>query len=260
MEYQNIRVEFDQGIAVVTVSRRQALNALNTATLKELEDAFDGIAANREIKSVIITGAGEKAFIAGADIAEMAGMQPFEAREFASLGHRVTRKMEGLPQPVIAAVNGFALGGGCEIALASDIRIAAEGARFGQPEVGLGIVPGFGGTQRLPRLIGKGMAAELLLTGRLVTSAEALQIGLVNQVVTADQLMERARELARTIAEKGSIAARLIKSVLHKGQGLDLEKALEMEADSFALCFSTGEQKEGMEAFLSKRKPNFRGA
>lgn len=259
MEYQNIQVEIAEGIAVVTISRRQALNALNTATLRELENIFDEIAGS-EIKAVIITGAGEKAFIAGADIAEMAGMSPLEAREFALLGHRVTRKMERIPQPVIAAVNGFALGGGCEIALACDIRIAAEGARFGQPEVGLGIIPGFGGTQRLPRLIGKGLANELLLTARLVTSGEALQMGLVNQVVSSDQLMTKAREMAKTIGEKGSIAARLIKTVVLRGQGMDLEKALEMEADSFALCFSTGEQKEGMEAFLSKRKPAFKGA
>lgn len=259
MDYQNILLEYEEDLLVVTINRPRVLNALDMATLLELDHAFDAIGESRA-KAVIITGAGEKAFIAGADISEMSKMGPMEARKFAYLGLGVTRKMEKLPQPVIAAVNGFALGGGCEIALASDIRIAAEKARFGQPEVGLGITPGFGGTQRLPRLIGKGRASELLFTGRMVGSAEALELGLVNLVVPGEELMPKAREMAKTMGEKGSIALRLIKAAVLKGLSMDLERALDLEADSFALCFSTLEQKEGMEAFLSKRKPNFTGA
>ncbi|MEL7566841.1 MAG: enoyl-CoA hydratase-related protein [Dehalobacterium sp.] len=259
MNYENILTMFDENLALITIKREKALNALNSATLKELEHAFDSISENWNIKVVIITGSGEKAFIAGADIGEMMQMKPLEARKFAELGLRVTRKIESLPQPVIAAVNGYALGGGCEIALACDFRIAAERARFAQPEVGLGITPGFGGTQRLPRLIGIGRASELLFTGRVVESSEALSIGLINYVVPNDQLLAKARELAKAISEKGNIAIHLTKSAIQKGKSMDLERALDLEADSFALCFSTTEQKEGMAAFISKRKPNFNG-
>lgn len=259
MNYENISLAFDDSTALITINRSKALNALNSATLEELGNAFDSIAGNENVKVVIITGSGEKAFIAGADISEMIQKKPLEAKKFAELGLGVTRKIESLPQPVIAAVNGYALGGGCEIALACDFRIAAEGAKFAQPEVGLGITPGFGGTQRLPRLIGLGRASEMLFTGRVVGSGEALSIGLVNYVVPGDQLLEKARELAKTISEKGNTAVHLTKSVVQRGQSIELERALDLEADSFALCFSTEEQKEGMEAFLSKRKPNFNG-
>jgi enoyl-CoA hydratase len=259
MNYENITVEFGDGLAVVTVNRPKALNALNTATLQELDNAFDQIGKNREIKVVIITGAGQKAFIAGADISEMAKKTPLEAKEFSQLGLNVTRKMERIPQPIIAAINGYALGGGCEVAITCDIRVVTENAKFGQPEVGLGITPGFGGTQRLPRLIGRGRASEMLLAGRTISGKEALEFGLANHVVPADQLMEKAREVAQAIADKGSIAVQLAKSAILKGQDMDLDKALDVEADAFALCFSTEEQKEGMEAFLSKRKPNFKG-
>jgi len=260
LNYENILFEYEESTAVITINRRQYLNALDINTLKELEDAFDVICGNTGIKAVIITGAGDKAFIAGADIKEMSRMTPFEAREFSYLGLRVTKKMEQLPQAVIGAINGFALGGGCEIALACDIRIASEHAKFGQPEVGLGITPGFGGTQRMPRLIGKGRGSELLFTGRMVGSEEALNIGLVNYVVPRDKLMEKSRELAKSMGEKGNIARGLIKSAILKGQSMDLDRALDLEADSFALCFSTQEQREGMEAFLNKRKPNFQNS
>ncbi|ATW24449.1 enoyl-CoA hydratase-related protein [Candidatus Formimonas warabiya] len=259
MDYKNISVVFSESTALITINREKSLNAVNRATLEELNNAFDSIAKKRHVKAVIITGSGEKAFIAGADIGEMAHMRPLEAREFAELGLGVTRKIASMPQPVIAAVNGLAFGGGCEIALTCDFRIAAEKAKFAQPEVGLGITPGFGGTQRLPRLIGIGRASEMLLTGRVVGSDEALSMGLVNYVVPGDQLLERAMELAKIISEKGNMAVCLTKSAVQRGQSMDLERALDLEADSFALCFSTEEQKEGMEAFLSKRKPDFNG-
>lgn len=257
MSYQNILVEQENSLSVVTVNRPQALNALNTATLLELTEAFEEISGKRGIRSVILTGAGDKAFIAGADISEMVKKDPLQAKQFAVLGHELTKKIEQLPQPVIAAVNGYALGGGCEIALACDMRVAAENAKFGQPEVGLGIIPGWGATQRLPRLIGKGLASELLLTGRIISAQEALRMGLVNHVVPVDLLMHKTRELAETVAAKGMTAIELTKSVIRRGENLDLDKALAMEADSFALCFATEDQREGMEAFLAKRKPNF---
>ncbi len=259
MIYQNILVEYEDAIAIVSINRPQALNALNTDTLLELDHLFDVLNAEKKIKAVVITGVGDKAFVSGADISEMLSKNPMEARDFSFLGHKVMWKVENLAQPVIAAVNGFALGGGCELALACDIRLASENARFGQPEIGLGITAGFGGIQRLARLVGKGKASELLFTAKTITAHEAMSIGLVNQVIPQAQLMETAKEMARTIAEKGSIAVQLTKSAMLKGLSMDLDKAFDMEIDIFALCFSTEEQKEGMKAFLSKRKPDFKG-
>ncbi len=257
MEYTNILLEKAQAVATVTINRPKALNALNKATLEEMLACFTELGQDRSVQVVIITGAGEKAFVAGADISFMQGLNPDEGKVFGRLGHTVTRTIENLPQPVIAAVNGFALGGGCELALSCDMRLASENAKFGQPEVNLGIIPGFGGTQRLPRLIGKGLANELLFSGKIIGAEEASRIGLVNRVVPQDQLMAECMELAVLICSRGPAAVRLCKEVVNNGLELDLNRACSYEADLFALCFAGEEQKEGMAAFLEKRAPNF---
>jgi enoyl-CoA hydratase len=230
---------------------------LTRETLEELEALLANVARNRAIRVAILTGAGSKAFVAGADIGEMRGMMPTEARDLALLGHRVCAAVERLPQPVIAAVNGYALGGGCELALSCDMRIAAETARFGQPEVNLGIIPGFGGTQRLARLIGKGRALEMVLSGEMIDAAEALRIGLVNRVVPGENLLAEAKRLAGKIAAKGTVALRLCKEAVINGLEMDLARACAYEADLFGFCFSTHDQKEGMAAFLEKRPALF---
>ena len=257
MEYTNIQLEKDHNIAIVTINRPKALNALNKATLDELLCCFTELGKDQTVKVVIITGAGEKAFVAGADIAFMQGLSFDEGKAFGRLGHALARTIENLPQPVIAAINGFALGGGCELALSCDIRLASENAKFGQPEVNLGIIPGFGGTQRLPRLIGKGLACELLYSGKIIDAAEASRIGLVNRVVPQEKLMEECRELAVLIGSRGPSAVQLCKEVVNNGMEMDLTRACSYEADLFALCFAGGEQKEGMVAFLEKRPPKF---
>lgn len=257
MEYNNILMEKGQGLAIVTINRPKSLNALNKETLEELLHCFKELGQDRAIQVALVTGAGEKAFVAGADISYMQGLDPAEGKIFGRLGHAVTRAIENLPQPVIAAVNGFALGGGCELALACDIRLASDNAKFGQPEVNLGIIPGFGGTQRLPRLIGKGLANELIFSGKIIDAEEACRIGLVNRVVPQDKLMEECRELALLIASRGPGAVRLCKEVVNNGMEMDLHRACSYEADLFALCFASGEQKEGMAAFLEKRPPQF---
>lgn len=258
MNQENLQLETDGGIAVVTINRPQALNALNPATLQELQQVFDALAADDKVQVVILTGSGEKAFVAGADIAAMQSLSALQARRFATLGQQLMRSIESAPQPVIAAVNGFALGGGCELALACDIRLAAETARFGQPEVNLGIIPGFGGTQRLARLIGKGRAMELLLTGAMIDGGEAHRLGLVNRVVAAADLLPAARALAEQILAKGPCAVRFIKEAVHNGLEMDLERANRYETELFGLCFASPEQQEGMQAFLEKRPANFR--
>ncbi|MEA3361991.1 MAG: enoyl-CoA hydratase-related protein, partial [Thermodesulfobacteriota bacterium] len=201
----------------------------------------------------------EKAFVAGADIAAMQPLSALEARQFAKLGHQVMRHIEACPKPVIAAVNGFALGGGCELALGCDIRIASENARFGQPEVNLGVIPGFGGTQRLARLIGKGRAMEMIFTGAMIDADEAYRTGLANKVVPLDQLLETATKMAATIISKGPYAVRLAKEAVRNGLELDLDRANQYEAELFGLCFATADQKEGMQAFLEKRQADFKG-
>jgi len=256
---ENVILEKDGPIAIVTINRPKALNALNAATLAELEQVFAALAADGEISVVILTGAGEKAFVAGADIAFMQNLTALAAREFALLGQAVFNKIENLPQPVIAAVNGFALGGGCELAMACDLRLASDTARFGQPEVGLGVPPGFAGTQRLPRLVGKGRAKELLYSGEMIDAAEAYRIGLVNRVCPAADLLETGKALARKIASKGPVAVRLTKSAVNQGLEMDAERAMAYEAEVFGLAFATADQKEGMAAFLEKRKAEFRG-
>ncbi len=258
MNFNNLLVEMADGVATLTVNRPRVLNALNEETLLELEGAFAELEAAPEVRVVIITGAGEKAFVAGGDIAANQAYTPLQAREFALLAQRVLDAIERCRKPVIAAINGYAVGGGCELALACDLRLAADGARLGQPEINLGIIPGWAGTQRLPRLVGRGRALELLFTGDLIDAAEALRIGLVNRVVPGSELLPEARRLAARIAAKSQVALRLCKEAVHHGLELDSARAAHLEADLFALCFATDDQKEGMRAFLEKRKPVFR--
>jgi enoyl-CoA hydratase len=258
-EYQNLIFDNQDGIGVVTVNRPKALNALNADTMAELDRLAGAIAKDPAVKAVIITGAGDKAFVAGADIAYMQPLSAADGRTWGKAGQAVFDKIENLPQPVIAAVNGFALGGGCELAMACDIRIASDKAKFGQPEVTLGITPGFGGTQRLPRLVGKGRAKELLFTGDMIDAADAYRIGLVNKVVAPEELMDAAIALARKIMSRGPVAVGLCKAAVNEGLDTDLQTGVAYEAEVFGLCFATADQKEGMAAFLEKRKPEFTG-
>lgn len=258
-EYVNLLLEVDGGIAVVTINRPKALNALNAATIYELDKMFDELGANSAVKAVILTGSGEKSFVAGADITEMQSMTAIEGRNWGKLAQAVFNKIENLPKPVIAAVNGYALGGGCELSMACDIRIASEKAKFGQPEVSLGIPPGFGGTQRLARLVGKGRAKEMLFTGDMIDAAEACKIGLANKVVAAEELMNVAKVMAQKIMSRAPIAVQVCKSAVNEGLDVDLESGIAYEAEVFGLCFATDDQKEGMTAFVEKRKPNFIG-
>ncbi|HNX92566.1 MAG TPA: short-chain-enoyl-CoA hydratase [Syntrophomonas sp.] len=257
--YRNIILEEEIDLAILTINRPQAMNALNYDTLQEIKAAVLQISADNHIKALIITGTGEKAFVAGADIAYMENLTAIQGREFGALGQSVFSAVENLAIPVIAAVNGFALGGGCELAMACDIRLASEKARFGQPEVGLGITPGFGGTQRLARLIGAGPAKELIFTGMNIDAAEAYRIGLVNHVYPADSLMDEARKLAQKMISNAPVAVSLCKTAINKGLQTDIDTAMAIEADVFGLCFSTRDQKEGMNAFLNKRKAAFKG-
>ncbi|MEA3198595.1 MAG: enoyl-CoA hydratase [Thermoplasmata archaeon] len=258
-QYENLLVERDGAIAVLTVNRLKALNAMNQATLAELTAAARELDADPGVGVVILTGAGEKAFVAGADITEMASFGPQQAEDHARKGQAAMAAFERMRKPVIAAVNGYALGGGLEIALACDIRLASENAQMGLPEVSLGTIPGFGGTQRLARLVGPAMAKELVLSGRRVKADEALRIGLVNRVVPQAELMETARQLARDILANGPYAVRLAKEVIDRGLETDLAAGLRLEEKAFGLTFSTHDQKEGMRAFTEKRKPAWKG-
>ena len=259
MSYENLLLEYLGEIAIIKLNRPKALNALNHSTLQELATALDEIGHNQEIRVVLLTGTGEKAFVAGADILQMKDFDPFQARNFAMFGQAVFRQLEALPQPVIAVVNGYALGGGCELALACDIRLASENAKFGQPEVTLGLTAGFGGTQRLPRLVGAGVASELLLSGDIIDAYEALRVGLVNHVYPPDMLMEAALAMAQRIAGQAPKAVQLTKRAIQTGSNMDLDSALAYEAELFGLVASTEDQKEGCRAFLEKRKPDFKG-
>ncbi len=245
-------------VATVTIDRPDALNAFNTEVLRELLQEFVTIGHRTDVGAVILTGSGRKAFAAGADIAEMRDKSPDEGRLFAELGQMVTSTMERIPQPVIAAVNGYALGGGCEIALGCDMRICSENARFGQLEINLGIIPGWGGSQRLVRLCGSGFARELIYTGRMVDAAEALHWGLVNAVYPQDELMGKAIELASTIAGKSGVMIQYAKACMNRAFDQDLAGGLRLEAGFFGLCFATEDQKEGMTAFLEKRPAEFK--
>jgi enoyl-CoA hydratase len=257
--YENLLFENDNGVGIITINRPKALNALNGTTLHELDRLGDQIAKDSSVRVVIITGSGEKSFVAGADITEMQPLSAIEARNWAKLGQDVFNKIENLPQPVIAAINGFALGGGCELAMACDIRIASDKAKFGQPEVSLGITPGFGGTQRLARLVGKGRAKELLFTGDIIDAAEAYRIGLVNKVVVPEELMNTVRAMAQKIMFRAPIAVQLCKAAVNEGLDVDLESGIAYEAEVFGLCFATVDQKEGMTAFVEKRQADFTG-
>jgi len=254
-----IKLEKQENIAILRIDRPEAMNSLNAQVLSELADGLDEIENDCGIKAVIITGEG-KAFVAGADIAFMHGLDEQSGYDFGRLGQQVFRRIETMEKPVIAAVNGFALGGGCELAMACDIRIASERAKFGQPEVGLGIIPGYSGTQRLPRLVRKGKAMELILTGNIITAETAGSIGLADQVVPQESLMDEALAMARKIAGNGPVAIAYAKKAIQQGTELsDMDAAILLEADYFGKCFSTSDQKEGMAAFLEKRKPQFTG-
>ncbi len=253
MIYKNLLLEIRDNIAQLTINRPKALNCLNPQTLVELSQMFAELQKNPEIKAIILTGAGEKAFVAGGDVAAMQPLGPLEARQVAQQAQQLFNDIEYGDKVVIAAVNGYALGGGCELAMACDIRIAADSAKLGQPEINLGIIPGWAGTQRLPRLVGKGKAKELMLTGDMITAAEAQQIGLVNQVVSKNELLNTAWRMAKKIAGKSQIAIQLIKQAVDNGMEMDINKAFAYEAELFGLCFATEDQKEGMAAFLEKR-------
>jgi enoyl-CoA hydratase len=254
-----VHVECDGPVAVVTIDRRQVLNALDRATIDQLRRVVLDVRRDEAVRCAILTGAGEKAFVAGADIQELERLSPNEAKAYALEGQHVFDLIEHLGKPVIAAVNGFALGGGCELAMACTLRVASETARFGQPEVKLGVTPGFAGTQRLPRLVGKGRALDLLLTGRIVDAQEALAIGLVNRVVPASDLTARARELALTLAALAPAAMRSIIEAVNRGLDMAFPEASFLEATLFGLCFSTADMREGTRAFLEKRPATFTG-
>ncbi len=257
MEYQFLKFEHNEGITVLKISAPKSLNALNSTILKELDDFVGHLDAKTRV--LIITGDGEKSFVAGADISEMAHLNEPQGQEFGRLGAQVFRRIELLPIPVIAAVNGFALGGGCELAMACDIRIASSKAKFGQPEVGLGIIPGFSGTYRLPKLIGQGYAKEMIYTGKVIRADEALRIGLVNAVYEPEELMGKAMEMAAMMLKNAAIAIRLAKQSINEGYDLDADAAIALENKLFGQCFATKDQKEGMDAFLNKRPAAFTG-
>ena len=248
-----ITYEVEGAVGILTINRPKALNALNSQVLDELNEALDGVDLN-EIRALILTGAGEKSFVAGADIGEMSNLTKEEGEAFGKKGNDLFRRIETFPVPVIAAINGFALGGGCEISMSCDIRLCSENAVFGQPEVGLGITPGFGGTQRLARLVGPGMAKQMIYTARNIKADEALRIGLVNAVYPQAELMDAAKKMAAGIAKNAPIAVRNCKKAINEGLDLDMDKAIELEEKLFGDCFESYDQQEGMKAFLEKRK------
>lgn len=280
MEYQNIKVVVDERIAVVTINRPRSLNSLNTETIRELGAVFDELTADENVLGVILTGAGDRSFIAGADINELSQKDPESARAFALLGQAVCDKIENCPKPVIAAVNGFALGGGCEVAMACHMRVAAAHARFGQPEVGLGVIPGFGGTQRLPRLVGKGRALELALGGGMIDAGEAFRIGLANCVLDtvktdadnvpltdekgrnifdADEFIAQVKGMMKGFIAKSPRALGYVIEAVNRGLEVPLSEGLRIEADLFGLIYNTDDAREGLEAYLKKRTPEFKG-
>lgn len=257
MEYKNIKLEKENHTSILTINRPKALNALNAELLNEIDQCIDEVKNDESTYVLIITGEG-KAFVAGADIAEMKDKTPEQARKFAELGLAIFRKIELMEKPVIAAINGFALGGGCELSMSCDIRIASQKAKFGQPEVGLGIIPGFAGTQRLSRLVGPGKAKELIYTADMIKAEEAEKIGLVNKVVVPEELMNEAKAMAEKIASKAQAAIRYSKISINKGFETDIDTGMTIENNLFGLCFATEDQKEGMGAFLEKRSPDFK--
>jgi len=258
MPYKTIKLEVSEAIATLTFNRPEVLNALNPEMIGEIHKVLGDVREMPKVKVLILTGAG-KAFVAGADIQILQGFDPLGAKEFAQAGQSALFAIEAMDIPVIGCVNGFALGGGCEIAMACDFVCASEKAKFGQPEVNLGLIPGFGGTQRLSRLVGKGRAKDLCMTGRIISAQEALAIGLVTRTFPANSLMEETLKIARTIAEKGRVALRAVKHAIDNGLDVDLKTGCALEADAFSICFASPDQKEGTTAFLEKRQPNFTG-
>ena len=258
-DYQNIKTDLNDGILVVTIDRPKVLNALNAQTVEEIHEAFSKARSDDAVKAVIVTGGGEKAFIAGADINELAQKTPITGKDTSERGQFIFSFIERFPKPVMAAINGFALGGGCELALACHIRIASEKAQIGLPEVTLGIIPGYGGTQRMARLLGKGKALELICTGDRIGAAEAERIGLVNRVVPADQLMSAAEEMARKIMSRGPLAIRAAIEAVMNGSEMPFEEGQFLEATLFGLLCASEDTKEGMQAFIEKRPANFKG-
>jgi enoyl-CoA hydratase len=259
MNYQMILLEKKGSIAYVTVNRPKVLNALNMAVMEELRSVFHDLKNEATIRVVILTGQGEKAFVAGADIAELATYDPVAAKQFTQRGQSVLNLIENLGKPVIACINGFALGGGCEIALACTLRLASENAKLGQPEVKLGLMPGYGGTQRLPRLVGKGIAMQMVLSGEMISAQEALRIGLVNEVTAPADLIPRAEAIAQKIIANAPLAVQYAIEAVHRGMEMPLAEGLFLEAALFALCCSTEDKKEGTTAFLEKRQAQFKG-
>jgi enoyl-CoA hydratase/carnithine racemase len=259
MAFDNLLLERDGAVATVTINRPKVLNALNTPTLDDLRRAILELKADAAVRAIIVTGAGDKSFVAGADINELAVQTPTGGREHALAGQHVFDLIENMGKPVIAAINGYALGGGCELAMACTLRIAADSAKLGQPEVTLGIIPGYAGTQRLPRLVGKGAAMELMLTGTPVSAEQALRLGLVNRVVPAADLMSETRKLAAQLASGAPVAMRYIINAVNKGFEMPFAEACQYEATLFGLVASTGDMREGTSAFLEKRKPTFTG-
>jgi len=259
MTYETLLLTREDAVAVIKINRPKALNAINPDVLRELSQALSELDEDPSVKVLVLTGEGEKAFVAGADISHMVNLTPLQAREFSRTGQDLLFRLERLPFPVIACVNGFALGGGTEIAMACDFIYASEKAKFGQPEITLGIIPGFGGTQRLSRLVGKGMAKELCMTGAMISAEEARQIGLVNRVFAPDALWEETMKTARKIASLGKVSLKEVKDCIERGYDVDIKDGCFMEADAFGLCFASPDGKEGMSAFLEKRKPDFKG-
>ncbi|MDR2825321.1 MAG: enoyl-CoA hydratase/isomerase family protein [Deltaproteobacteria bacterium] len=257
MAYENLLFEVEGKVAIITMNRPKALNALNSDLLTDLNKALDEVETNAAIKGAIITGAG-KAFVAGADISQMSSFNPEQAREYMILGQSTFKRIEDIEKPIMAAVNGFALGGGNELCMACDFRYASEKAVFGQPEVNLGIMPGFGGSQRLPRLVNPGIAKELVLSGRNVKAEEALKIGLVSKVLPEGELLNEAKEIMKSITSKPAHSLRYCKTAINRGQDIDLYKAIGIELELVSLCFASPDQKEGMNAFLEKRPANFK--
>jgi len=259
MSFENIVYEREGALCLVTLNRPKVLNALNNQTILELQRAVEDFAADEALRVMILTGAGEKAFVAGADIAEMSNLDAATAERFARIGQHLSNTMESTPKAIIAAVNGFALGGGCELAMACDFILASENARFGQPEVNLGLLPGFGGTQRLPRLVGRGMARQLTYTGEIIKAERAREIGLVNALYPLDELMDAAKKVAHTIASKGPLAVGASKRAINRGSDLSMEAGLDYEATLFGSMFTTQDMREGTQAFIEKRPAEFKG-
>jgi enoyl-CoA hydratase len=259
MKYKNIVFQVEEGIATITFNRPEVLNALNGESLEEFSLALGEIVEDEDVRVLVLTGAGEKSFVAGADIKEFPTFNALKAKMYSEMGHDAIDKLQELPIPVIAAVNGYALGGGCEVAIACDFIYASENAMLGLPEINLGIIPGFGGTQRLPRLVGTNMAKEMIFTGKMVPAQEANKMGLVNKVCTQEQLMNEVNKTAKAIASKGKVSMRAAKQAINNGMNVDLNTGCRIETEAFALCLASPDAKEGAYAFLEKREANFTG-